>query len=320
MSSEKVIKNNRLLSKNWLGNYSIVLVLIVLGLVLSLSTRTFLTADNLVNVFRQVSINGVLAVGMTLVILTGGIDLSVGSIVAFSGIIAAGFLKNLGINNLEAIILAVVIGTAVGAINGYFVGYWHAAPFVVTLAMMSVARGAVYVYSDGQPINPLPDSFSNIGSGDLFHIPYLVILLILVFAVGYLILKYFRIGRHIFAVGGNENAAMVSGINTKKVKLFVYAASGFCCGIAAIMLTARVSSGQPTAGSGYELDAIAATVIGGTSLSGGRGRLWGTILGAFLLCIVSNGIDLLNIPSYYQQIVKGIIILVAILVDSKNNR
>jgi len=307
-------------NKSSLETYSLILVVVALGLILSLTTKSFFTQTNLVNVLRQVSINGILAIGMTFVVLTGGIDLSVGSIVAFSGIVVAGLLRDAGMSVLPVVLVSILVGTALGAINGYFVSYWGAAPFVVTLSMMTIARGMTYVYCDGKPISPLPVSFLAIGKGDVLGLPIPALILLAVFLIGFVALKYFRIGRYLYAVGGNENAAMVSGINVRKVKLISYAISGCLCGVAAIILTARVSAGLPQAGQNYELDAIAATVIGGTSLSGGRGRLWGTLLGALLLGIVSNGLDLLNVSSFYQQIVKGLIILGAILIDSKRKK
>lgn len=313
-------KNKMVFKKEWIETYSLIIVVIVLGTILSIATPTFFTSTNLINVLRQVSINGILAIGMTFVVLTGGIDLSVGSIVAFSGIVAAGMLRDLELGLLATIIIVIFIATLLGAINGYFIAYWNAAPFVVTLAMMTIARGMTYVYSNGRPISPLPEQYLIIGKGQFLGLPIPAIILLIIFLVGFFILKYFRIGRHIYAVGGNSNAALVSGINVRKVTLYTYAISGCLCGIAAIILTARVSAGLPQAGQGYELDAIAATVIGGTSLSGGRGKLWGTILGTLLLGIVSNGLDLLNVSSFYQQIAKGIIILGAILIDSRRNK
>lgn len=317
---ENTLAKKKLFSKSNLESYSLILLVIGLGIILSFSTEAFFSTDNLLNVSRQVSINGILAISMTFVVLTGGIDLSVGSMVAFSGIMSAGLLRNLGLPIPVVIICSLLIGTILGMINGYFIAYWKAAPFVVTLAMMTICRGLTFVYSDGKPISPLPESFLQIGKGDVLGFPTPALILIVVFMIAFITLKYFRIGRYIYAVGGNENSAVVSGISVRKVKLIVYGISGCLCGLAAIILTARVSAGLPQAGQGYELDAIAATVIGGTSLSGGRGKLWGTLLGALLLGIVSNGLDLLNVSSFYQQIVKGIIILGAILVDSKRSK
>ena len=305
--------------KRWIQTYMLIFIVIGLSIVLSVISRNFLSATNLLNVLRQISINGILAIGMTVVCLTGGIDLSVGSIVAFSGIIAAGLLRDKEFSIVLVVLIAIVIGGILGLYNGYFVAYWNAAPFVVTLSMMTIARGMTYVYSQGRPISNLPTQFLAIGKGSIAGIPVPTIILAAVFILASVMLAKLRFGRYIYAVGGNENAAMVSGINVKQIKMMVYVLSGVACGIAAIILTARVSAGLPTAGESYELDAIAATVIGGTSLSGGRGRLWGTIVGAVLLGIVNNGLDLMNVSSFYQQIVKGLIILGAILIDSKRN-
>ncbi len=305
--------------KKWIQTYMLIFIVIGLGIILSFISSNFLTVTNLLNVVRQISVNGILAIGMTIVCLTGGIDLSVGSIVAFSGIIAAGLLRDKDYPIILIVVIAVVVGALCGLYNGYFVAYWNAAPFVVTLSMMTIARGMTYVYSDGRPISNLPSEFLIIGKGSIAGIPIPTLILLIVFILGSIMLTKLKYGRYVYAVGGNENAAMVSGINVKRVKMMVYVLSGMACGIAAIILTARVSAGLPQAGESYELDAIAATVIGGTSLSGGRGRLWGTIVGAILLGIVNNGLDLLNVSSFYQQIVKGLIILGAILIDSKRN-
>lgn len=305
--------------KQFLLNYNIILVLLLLCVALSLYTDRFLNQENIINITRQVSINGILAIGMTVVVLTGGIDLSVGSLVALSGVITAVGLRDHHLGLALVIPMSILVGLCMGSINGYFVAYCRAAPFVVTLAMMTAARGMTFVYSKGRPISPLPADFLLIGKGNLWIIPIPVIIFLLMFLLGYLLLKYFRVGRYIYAVGGNEQAAIVSGINAKRVKLFAYGFSGALCGLAAVILTARVSAGLPQAGSSYELDAIAATVIGGTSLSGGRGRLWGTLVGALILGVVNNGLDLMEITSFYQQIVKGVIILGAVLLDSKRH-
>ena len=305
--------------KKWIQTYMLIFIVIGLGVILSFISSNFLTVTNLLNVVRQIAVNGILAIGMTIVCLTGGIDLSVGSIVAFSGIIAAGLLRDTSYPIIVVVLAAIAVGAVCGLYNGYFVAYWNAAPFVVTLSMMTIARGMTYVYSDGRPISNLRTEFLTIGKGSIAGIPIPTLILAVVFILGSIMLTKLKFGRYVYAVGGNENAAMVSGINVKRIKMMVYVLSGIACGIAAIILTARVSAGLPQAGESYELDAIAATVIGGTSLSGGRGRLWGTIVGAILLGIVNNGLDLLNVSSFYQQIVKGLIILGAILLDSKRS-
>ena len=308
-------------AKQILSNFTLVFVVLGLGIILSIATPTFLKPTNLMNILRQVSINGILAIGMSLVCLTGGIDLSVGSIVAFSGILTAGMLNFTSLPIPIIVIIAVLVGAAMGLVNGYFVAYWNAPAFVVTLAMMTIGRGLTYIYCDGKPISKLPDEFLQIGKGSVLGgLPVPTIILIIVFIIFATMLAKFKLGRYIYAVGGNAQAAMVSGINVKLVTMLVYVFSGLCCGIAAVVLTARVSAGLPKAGDGYELDAIAATVIGGTSLSGGTGKLWGTLLGALLLGMVNTGLDLLNVTSYYQQVVRGLIILGAILIDTRRNK
>lgn len=307
----------RLLNKKVLETYSLILIVLALFIALSINSPVFLTQTNLLNVLRQISINGILAIGMTFVIITGGIDLSVGSVVAFCGIVSAGLIRDAQMAVMPVVLIAILIGTVMGIFNGYFVAYWKAPPFVVTLSLMTIARGMTFVYCNGRPISPLTGEFLNIGRGSILGLPIPFVILFLVFILGYVILKYFKTGRYLYAVGGNENSANISGINVRSVKMFSYAVSGCLCGLVAIILTSRVSAGNPQAASGYELEAIAAAVIGGTSLSGGRGRLWGTLLGALLLGILYNGLDLLNVASFYQQIVKGLIILGAVLIDSK---
>lgn len=306
--------------KEVLNSLTLVLIILGLGVVLSIASPNFLKTTNILNILRQVSINGILAIGMSLVCLTGGIDLSVGSIVAFSGILTAGMLNNTGLPIFVIALIAVIVGCIMGMINGYFVAYWNAPAFVVTLSMLTVGRGLTYIYCDGKPISKLPAEFLVIGKGSILGLPIPTIVLFAVFIIFSVMLSKFKLGRYIYAVGGNPQAAMVSGINVKKVLLLVYMFSGMCCGVAAVVLTARVSAGLATAGDGYELNAIAATVIGGTSLSGGTGKLWGTLLGALLLGMVNTGLDLLNVTSYYQQVVRGLIILGAILIDTRRNK
>jgi ribose/xylose/arabinose/galactoside ABC-type transport system permease subunit len=256
---------------------------------------------------------------MTFVIITGGIDLSVGSLVAFSGVIAASFVRG-GYSIWIAILLALFASLVLGFISGFFIAERRIAPFIATLAMVTIARGLTYVYSDGKPISGFSQAYLNIGKGDFLFIPIPVWIFALVFIICYVVLYHTSLGRYVYAVGGNEHAALVSGINVKKVKIFVYSICGLLSGLAAVVLSARVSAGLPQAGSGYELDAIAAVVIGGTSLSGGRGRLWGTIIGVLMIGVINNGMDLLNVSSYYQQIVKGCIILGAVLLDLDSNK
>lgn len=319
-SNNSSLKRSSFNLQDLFSKYGTTLALIIMCILLTFATSNFLTVENIVNVLRQVSINGILAIGMTFVVITGGIDLSVGSLLAFSGVIAASFVRG-GYSIWVSILLALVASLVLGFISGFFIAKRRIAPFIATLAMMTIARGLTYVYSDGKPISGLTQEFLNIGKGDFLKIPIPVWILMVVFLICYLILYHTTIGRYIYAVGGNEHAALVSGINVTRIKIFVYSVSGILSGLASVVLAARVSAGLPQAGTSYELDAIAAVVIGGTSLSGGKGRLWGTIIGVLIIGIINNGMDLLNVSSYYQQIVKGLIILGAVLLDldSKNN-
>jgi ribose/xylose/arabinose/galactoside ABC-type transport system permease subunit len=307
-------------AKAFLSEYGILIALVFIVIALSVISPVFLTVDNILNVFRQISINGLLAIGATFVILTRGIDLSVGSIVAFSGVVAASFAKDGAYPLSVAVCVGLLAGLVLGVVNGYAVARWHVAPFIVTLGMMSAARGLTFVYSNGRPIPGLSDQFQVIGNGSFLGIPNPVILLFAVFVISSVILYRTKIGRYIYAIGGNEESAIISGVNVRKVKIFVYSISGLLAGLAGVVLTSRVTSGLPQAGQSYELDAIAAVVIGGTSLSGGKGRLWGTLVGALLIGVINNGLDLLNVSSYYQLIVKGLIIVFAVMIDVRTNK
>ncbi len=306
-------------TNHYLSTFGIFFVFILLCIILSFLTPTFATTENFLNVLRQVSINGILAIGLSFVILTGGIDLSVGSLVALTGVITAGTIKA-GLPVGSAILLGIGCALVMGIISGLLIAQGKLAPFIVTLAIMTIARGLTFIYSKGQPISSLPQNFLVIGKGNILigpiTIPIPAMILALVFGVSWFLISYTSFGRYIYAVGGNEYAAVVSGINAKKIKILVYAISGLLAGIASIILTSRVAVGLPQAGEGYELDAIAATVIGGMSLSGGRGRLWGTLIGALILGVLSNGLDLMGVGSYYQKVIKGAIILAAVLMDS----
>lgn len=290
--------------------------LLGLCIILSLLSPRFLTTGNILNVLRQTSLNAVMAVGMTFVILTGGIDLSVGSILAFSGMVAAG-LSHSGMNAAGAIIVGLIIGTALGFISGLAVTKGNVPPFIATLAMMTMARGATLVYSNGQPKTGLGDDFAFIGNGKVWVIPFPVIVLLILLIVAYYILSQTATGRYIYATGSNERAAGLSGIKTDRIKILVYAISGLTAALSGMIVTSMLNSASPTAGSGGELDAIASVVLGGTSLSGGQGSVAGTIIGALIIGVLNNGLNLLNVSSYYQQLIKGIVILGAVLIDRK---
>lgn len=291
--------------------------LLLICLTLSLLSDRFFTSSNLLNVARQVSINALLGVGMTFVILTGGIDLSVGSILALSGALAAGSL-GLGVDPILAVLVSCLVGLLAGTVNGTIVAYGKVAPFVATLATMTLFRGATLIYTEGRPVRAVAEGFNQLGGGYIGPIPTPVIITALVFLVAWFVLNRMTLGRRVFAIGGNEEATILSGVKTKGYKVMVYSISGLLAGLAGAILTSRLLSAQPTAGAGYELDAIAAVVIGGTSLSGGAGGVLGTLVGALIIGIIDNGLNLLNVSSFYQQAVKGLIILIAVLLDRRN--
>lgn len=303
--------------KRFMTEYGILVALILIVIVLSIVSPSFLGIRNILNVLRQVSINGYLAIGLTFVILTGGIDLSVGSTVAFSGVMAATLAQNSENSTLFIVLIGLLVGLAVGLANGIIIAKFNLAPFIVTLGMMSVVRGMTFVYSDGRPIPNLKEEFLEIGRGSFLGVPIPVIILIVVLLFAWFILYKIKFGRYVFAVGGNEQASLISGLNVSKIKIIVYGISGLLAGLAGVILTSRVTSGLPQSGQSYELDAIAAVVIGGTTLSGGKGKLWGTVVGFLLIGVISNGLDLLNVSSFYQLIVKGFIIILAVMLDRK---
>ncbi|PIC70868.1 ribose ABC transporter permease [Sporosarcina sp. P18a] len=295
-----------------------VIGLLLIVVIISIMSPSFLTMNNLFNVLRQVSINALIAFGMTFVILTGGIDLSVGSILALTGAVTAGMMSG-GMDPILAMLLGVLLGVLLGAINGLIIAKGKVAPFIATLATMTIFRGLTLVYTEGRPISGLGDSFTfqMLGKGYIFGIPVPVITMAISFAVLYFILKKTTFGRRVYAVGGNEEASRLSGINVDRVKIYVYSLAGGLTAIAALILTSRLNSAQPTAGNMFELDAIAAVVLGGTSLTGGRGWIVGTLIGALIIGVLNNGLNLIGVSSFFQQVVKGAVILIAVLLDRK---
>jgi len=293
--------------------------LVVFIIVLAFVSDNFFTVNNMLNLLRQVSINGLIAFGMTFVILTGGIDLSVGSMLALGSALTAGLLTS-GIDPLLAIFIGLLIGLILGAINGIIITKGKVAPFIATLATMTIFRGATLVYTDGKPITGLSDSFTfeMIGKGYLFGIPFPVIIMLIIFFILIFLLQNTVFGRQVYAIGGNEEASILSGIKVDRIKIWIYSLVGMLSVLAGIIMTSRLNSAQPTAGTSYELDAIAAVVIGGTSLAGGRGRIAGTLIGVLIIGVIDNGLNLLNVSSFYQQIVKGGVILVAVLLDRRS--
>ncbi|MBD1555631.1 ABC transporter permease [Vibrio sp. S9_S30] len=302
--------------RGWASRYGIVLAFIAICLILSIASPYFLTANNLINVLRQTSINGILALGMTFVILTRGIDLSVGSMVAFTAMVAASFATGSGNTAILApVIFGMGAGLALGVANGFVIARFAVPPFVMTLGMLSMARGLTLIYSDGMPISNLNPSYKFIGQGLVMGVPMPVILFLVVFALSWFVLRYTTYGRYVYAVGGNPKAARTSGINVKWITFSVYGIAGLLSGLAGLILSARTSAALPQAGVAYELDAIAAVVIGGTSLAGGVGSVVGTLFGALIIGVLNNGLDLLGVSSFYQQVVKGAIIVLAVMMD-----
>ncbi len=288
--------------------------LMVLCLVLTIASPHFLTVSNLLNVAQQTSINAIIAAGMTFVILSAGIDLSVGSIVAFTGVVL-GSLVTRGFPLPVCIVGALALGLGCGFLNGALISFGSLPPFIATLGMMSVARGGALLYTQGRPISGFPDSFRFLATGEVVHIPMPVIIMGGIYAIAHFLLSRTKLGRYTYAIGGNEQAAHLSGVNVRFYKMLVYGISGLLSAMAAVILSARLNSAQPIAGIMYELDAIAATVIGGTSLMGGEGKIAGTLIGALIMGVLRNGLNLLDVSSYVQQTIIGVVIISAVFLD-----
>ena len=306
---KKILKNKPLIG------------LILFSAIVAVINPRFLSVANILNVFRQSSINAVIAIGMTFVILTGGIDLSVGSILAFCGAVSAAMLSS-GINPVLSLLVALVLGLFFGIVNGFLVSVMKLQAFIVTLVTMTFLRGATLVFTNGKPItvNDGGALFENIGGGYLFNIPIPIYITLILFVAGHYILTNTRFGRYTYAIGGNEEATKLSGIKVNNIKIWIYGISGILSALAGIITTSRLFSAQPTAGTGYELDAIAAVVLGGTSLVGGVGKITGTALGAIIIGVLGNALNLLDVSSYYQMMIKAAVILIAVLIDKKSNK
>jgi len=306
------------------------LALAIMVLVLSILSDRFLTPENGWNILRQISVNLCLSVGMTLVILSGGIDLSVGAILALAGAVAGGLLKHgLGIPGTEmllqfttsgAVLAGVLVGAALGWFNGFAITRFTLPPFVATLGMFSIARGLTMLWTGGFPITGLGPDFGFIGTGFVLGVPMPVWIMTALVAIFVVVTRRMRFGRHLYAVGGNERAARLTGLHVNRIKIAVYTLAGALAGVAGLIVTARLDSAQPNAGLGYELDSIAAVVIGGTSLSGGRGSVAGTVLGCLIIGVLNNGLFLLNVSPFWQQVIKGLVILLAVAVDKMSAR
>ncbi|CZQ95107.1 ABC transporter permease [Trichococcus collinsii] len=308
-------------AKKRLNKLGPLLALVVLVIFVTIMNPSFMSPTNLLNLLRQVSTNALIAFGMTFVIITGGIDLSVGSTLALSSALMAGLIAS-GLNPVLAMGVGLVLGAFLGACNGVMITKGKMAPFIATLATMTIYRGLTLVYTDGNPITGIGNSFifKYMGRGYLFGIPFPVVVMLLFFGVLYVLLHKMTFGRKTFALGGNEKAAFIAGIKSDRIKIAIYSISGLMAAVAGIIITSRLNSAQPTAGNAYEMDAIASVVLGGTSLSGGRGRLVGTLIGALIIGTLNNGLNLLGVSSFYQQVVKGVVIIIAVLLDRKNKK
>ncbi|ENG7991066.1 ribose ABC transporter permease [Vibrio vulnificus] len=322
MSKSKSNETKRTwISKEWLIEQKSLIALLFLIVVVSFLNPNFFTVDNILNILRQTSVNAIIAVGMTLVILTAGIDLSVGSVLALCGAFAASLVA-MEVPVFIAVPTVLLAGAALGAISGVIIAKGKVQAFIATLVTMTLLRGVTMVYTDGRPISTgftdTADAFAWFGTGYALGIPVPVWLMVIVFSAAWYLLNHTRFGRYVYALGGNESATRLSGINVDKVKIGVYAICGLLAALAGIIVTSRLSSAQPTAGMGYELDAIAAVVLGGTSLMGGKGRIMGTLIGALIIGFLNNALNLLDVSSYYQMIAKAAVILLAVMVDNKN--
>lgn len=304
-------------------NLGIIVAFLVLCVFLSVFPKTsgsFFTRQNIFNVLRQISTNLFLACGMTMVIILGGIDLSVGSIIALSGCISAGCVARYNLPLPIALLMGLLVGLLVGMFNGAVISKTTIPAFIVTLATMNIAKGLAYVYTGGSPVRVVTKEWQFLGAGYVGIFPTPVVILVLVLIITAIIMNKTKMGRHMYAVGGNQQAAEFSGIKVEKVKFFVHAFSGLMAGLAGIVLASRMYSGQPTAGDGAEMDAIAAVVVGGTSMAGGSGKIGGTIIGGLIIGVLNNGLNLLNVNSFWQYVVKGVVILLAVFLDYFRNK
>jgi ribose transport system permease protein len=322
-----------IIKKNYrqsLARFQSLIALIILCVVISLLSDKFLTSTNAWNVMRQISVNICISVGMTLVVLTAGIDLSIGSVLALCGAITAGLLKNgievpssnlyIGFTILGATVAGLLAGALIGWFNGWTITKFKVPPFVATLAMLTIARGLTMLWTKGFPITGLGENFAHLGTGWFLGIPLPVWISGIIVFIAVVITNKTKLGRYIYAIGGNENAATLSGINIKRIKIAVYTIAGALAAVGGLLVTSRLDAAQPNAGTGYELDSIAAVVIGGTSLSGGRGSVLGTVLGAVIIGVLNNGLVLLNVSPFWQQVVKGFVILTAVVIDKANSK
>jgi inositol transport system permease protein len=316
----------------FLRKYMIVFIFLGMCALLAIFSpnNSFLKPQNLINVVRQISVIGLLALGVTVAIISTGIDLSLGSVLGFAAVVTASFVQQPDWKEaiypgaqfpaIVGVLAGIAVGLSLGFVNGALIAFTRIPPFIATLGMMQIARGLAYIYSNGRPVSTLNDDFLFIGQGSLLGVPVPILVFGTVVVLAHIMLGYTRFGRHVYAIGGNETAARVSGVNLNRTKVLIYMFSGLMAGLGGIVLTSRVGSATPALGIGFELDAIAAAVIGGTSFAGGIGTVWGTVIGALIIGVMNNGLDLLNVSPFYQLIVKGSIIIIAIIIDERKNR
>ena len=323
---------NRDVLMAFVRKYLIVFIFLAMCLVLAIFSpnNSFVQPQNLINVVRQISVIGLLALGVSVCIIAMGIDLSLGSVLGLSAVVTASLVQQIGWKEalydgftapwFVAVLAGLSVGILAGGVNGSLIALFKIPPFIATLGMMTIARGLAYIYSNGRPVSTLTPDFLFLGGGDILGLPIPIIVFGTVIVLTHLMLNNTRFGRHVYAIGGNETAARVSGVNIGRTKVLIYTFSGLMAGIGGIVITARVQSATPALGMGYELDAIASAVIGGTSFAGGIGTVWGVVVGALIIGVMNNGLDLLNVSPFYQQVVKGVIIIVAIIIDERKNR
>lgn len=306
-------------NKNMLKQFSTIILLVVMILFFSVFTDSFLAVRNAINILRQVAVLSILSVGMTYVIISGGMDLTVGSMLGLTGVICAKLLAGAGMNPVLAILITLALATAFGTITGFLIVSLKVPAIVITLGMMTVARGLAFIISGGLPIYDIPEGVVYLGQGYIGIIPLPVIVMLVIILAANFVLNHSYIGRYIYAIGGNEEAARLAGVAVDKVKVGLYAVSGFLAGIAGVILMARVSSGAPASGTGMEMDVVTAVVIGGVSINGGKGKISGAFIGALIIGVLGNGLTIMNIGEYYQQVVKGVVLILAVAFDTFSN-
>lgn len=299
--------------------YGMLLVLIVMVAVISILEPNFFRVSNFSNVLKQISVYAIIGYGVTFIIITTGIDLGLGAYMALAGVVAA-YLAQTEMPGVVSVLAGAVVGLLIGLVNGLLISITRIPPFIATLGMMTITRGMALLITNGKPVSRLSESFRWWGGGRLLGIPTPIVWLIILTVVSWILLDHMKFGQYTRAIGGNEKAAVISGINIFKYKVLIYTFGGFCCGLAGVILAARVASGSPSAADGYELDAIAGSVIGGTSMMGGSGSIFGVLIGAMVIGVLNAGLNMLGVSSYWQEIVKGVIIIVAVVVDEQKNR